>query len=305
MIALNSEIHHTRPLDESGDLVDISYQGLVSIMKLMDADKRDDLVFMNLGYKYSENDYGPFMALTQGVYYPGVDRAYLVNDIDIKSDDLVEEGCMNLPSSGDPEELFRWVYVRKRGGLDPKKWIVPASAKKPLAFYTSDMTIICDGDNRRLHRMANRSAFAVLHDGKVMPCHSREALRDDSKGFRKCLQSNNKAMGYHWGPAAVNLLNDSRHLWLVEVGEPVYENVDATLRFGVDSEWVKSLLFARQAPLTESGRKRPILHWVREHKRRLQNKEDIDISKHLRGITEVKMSELNFKITQPVKENGK
>jgi hypothetical protein len=306
MIALNSEIFHTRTLEESGDLVDISYQGLVSIMKLMDVNKkRDSIIFMNLGYKYSEKDYGPFMALAHGVYYPGIDRAYLVNDIDVRSDELVEEGCLNLPSTGDPNELFRWVYVKKRGGLDRKKWIVPAVVKDPLAFYTSDMTIICDGNDRRMHRMANRSAFAVMQDGKVVPCHSREALRDESKSFRASLQTNNKYMGYHWGPAAVNLLNDSKHLWLVEVGEPIYDNMNAVLRFGVDSEWVKSLLFAREAPLTESGRKRPILHWVREHKRRLKNKEDIDISKHLRGITEVSMSELNFKITQPVKENGK
>jgi hypothetical protein len=303
MIALNSDIYYTRTLEEAGDLVDITYQGLISIMKLMDSDKRDSITFMNLGYKYSNKDFGPVMALAHGVYFPGVSRAYLVNDIDIQSDELVDEGCLRLPPSADTGELFRWVYIKKRGGLDKSKWIVPHQAKKPLAFYTSDMTVISDG-NDRLSKLANRSAFAVLDDGKVVPCHSREALRDESKGFRRSLQSNNKMMGYHWGPAAVNLLNDSRHLWLVEVGEPVSEKMDATLRFGVDAEWVKSLLYAREAPLTESGRKRPILHWVKEHKRRLKNKEDIDISKHLRGITEVSMSNLDFKITQPVKENG-
>lgn len=304
MIALNTQINYTWNLEDSGDLVDITYQGLISIMKLLDRDKTDNVTFMNLGYQYSTKDFGPTMALAHGVYYPGVTRAYFVNDIDIGSDELIEEGCMVLPPSSDTGELFRWVFVKKRGGLDGKKWLIPANARKPLAFYTSDMTIINDG-NDRLARLANRSAFAVLSDGKVVPCHSREALRDESRGFRKSLLSNNKIMGYHWGPAAVNLLNDSRHLWLVEVGEPVTRKINATLRFGVDSEWVKSLLIAREAPLTESGRKRPILHWVKEHKRRLQNKEDIDISKHLRGITEVTMSDLKFKITQPVKENVK
>ena len=97
-------------------------------------------------------------------------------------------------------------------------------------------------------------------------------------------------------------ITDSRHLWRVETAERVVGGRHKTpLRLGVSVEHVKSLFYARQAPLTESGRRRPILHWVRAHQRRIAAGIDIDVRKHLRGIEAFEMDGFAFRITQPTK----
>ena len=95
---------------------------------------------------------------------------------------------------------------------------------------------------------------------------------------------------------------DRLFIWNIETQEPNTElGIPALVTFGVEAEMVKSLVYARSLPVTESGRKRPILHWVRAHQRRMQDGVDVDIEKFLRGITEFDMGGLNFRITRPVK----
>lgn len=89
---------------------------------------------------------------------------------------------------------------------------------------------------------------------------------------------------------------DRRHLWNVMATES-----EAKAQFGVYEEQIKSLFYARSLPLTTTGRKRPILHWVNAHRRRMNAGIDIDIRKHLRGIEEFEMKGTNFCITRPVK----
>jgi hypothetical protein len=94
---------------------------------------------------------------------------------------------------------------------------------------------------------------------------------------------------------------DSKYLWNVRAFKMAdNEHMEGNVRFGVYGEHVKSLFFARDLPLTESGRKKPILHWVSAHKRRLQAGQDIDIEKHLRGTRGVlAMGDYRFIITRP------
>lgn len=90
--------------------------------------------------------------------------------------------------------------------------------------------------------------------------------------------------------------NDRKHLWNVVANEG---NAKAT--FGVYPDQIQSLFYAREMPMTETGRKRPILHWVAAHQRRLKNGIDVDIEKHLRGINEFVYQGTKFKITRPLK----
>jgi hypothetical protein len=100
----------------------------------------------------------------------------------------------------------------------------------------------------------------------------------------------------------MNIWNDRRFIWNVETVEPILNHSGPTpMIMGVSPEHVKSLFYARDLPLTETGRKRPILHWVRAHERRLKSGIEIDIAKHLRGITGFSMHGFDFKITRPVK----
>lgn len=99
---------------------------------------------------------------------------------------------------------------------------------------------------------------------------------------------------------AMNAWADSRYLWQARTSENI-GLCDLRLRLGLDKEHIKSLFYARSLPVTETGRKRPILHWVRAHKRRLKAGIDIDISPYLQGITALDMDGLRFQITQPNK----
>ena len=96
----------------------------------------------------------------------------------------------------------------------------------------------------------------------------------------------------------VQFYQDRRFLWNVTANEGIAKST-----FGVYEEQIKSLFYSREIPMTETGRKRPILHWVAAHQRRIKSGIDIDISKHLRGIDEFVYNGTKFKITQPIKKS--
>ena len=97
--------------------------------------------------------------------------------------------------------------------------------------------------------------------------------------------------------STLQFYQDRRFLWNVVAKE---NNSKAT--FGVYEEQIKSLFYSRELPLTETGRKRPILHWVASHQRRMKNGIDIDIEKHLRGCNEFIYQGTKFTITNPLKK---
>lgn len=98
------------------------------------------------------------------------------------------------------------------------------------------------------------------------------------------------------GSMTIQYWQDRRFLWNVTANEGI-----AKATFGVYPEQIKSLFYAREIPLTETGRKRPILHWVSAHQRRIKSGIEIDIDKHLRGTTEFVYQGTKFIITSPIK----
>lgn len=76
----------------------------------------------------------------------------------------------------------------------------------------------------------------------------------------------------------------------------VAQESDAKCEVGVEVEQIKSLLYARTLPLTVTGRKRPILHLVASHRRRMKEGIDIDISQYLRGIEKVEIGGTIFTV---------
>jgi hypothetical protein len=69
---------------------------------------------------------------------------------------------------------------------------------------------------------------------------------------------------------------------------------------GCTAEEVKSLLYARELPVTATGRKRPILHLVASHRRRMKEGHEIDIEPFMRGVREVVMDGTRFSVRGPV-----
>jgi hypothetical protein len=97
--------------------------------------------------------------------------------------------------------------------------------------------------------------------------------------------------------SALNQSGESSLLWKVEADEG-----EARAIFGVHEEQVKSLFYARTLPLSETGRKRPILHWVAAHRRRIKEGIEVDVRRHMRGITEFVLLDTKFTITNPPKK---
>lgn len=87
---------------------------------------------------------------------------------------------------------------------------------------------------------------------------------------------------------------DRRFCWEISANEGF-----GKASLGCTSEEVKSLLYARQLPVTATGRKRPILHLVAAHRRRMLEGVDVDIKPFLRGVAEVTMDGTLFKVRGP------
>jgi len=90
---------------------------------------------------------------------------------------------------------------------------------------------------------------------------------------------------------------EKRYLWNVEASET--KRNSAT--FGVHQSQICSLFKCREEPLSKTGRRRPILHWVEAHQRTLRNGDILEVPRKLRGITEFVLGGTKFKITQPIK----
>ena len=98
----------------------------------------------------------------------------------------------------------------------------------------------------------------------------------------------------------VGAIDDARHLWSSTAEESVLGGTKTKIRMGMTIEQVKSIFYARSLPLTDTGRKRPILHLVSAHKRRIKEGIDVDINKHVRGLDVVSMHGMTFKIRPPL-----
>lgn len=137
--------------------------------------------------------------------------------------------------------------------------------------------------------------FVTLNpnSGRITPCimkgrHRQEAIQDrlNDKGAKTEVILN----------IGLQIVDDFQHQWRITA-----VNNDTKVTVGAYAENVKSLLYARTLPMTPSGRKRPILHAVRAHRRRLKEGTEIDISKFLRGTREIEMDGTLFKVDAPEK----
>lgn len=87
---------------------------------------------------------------------------------------------------------------------------------------------------------------------------------------------------------------DRRFCWTITASESA-----ARAHLGCMSEEIKSLLYARSLPMTSTGRKRPILHLVEAHKRRMRNGTDVDVTAFLRGQQTVEIGGTQFTVRAP------
>ena len=241
-----------------------------------------------------------------GVYFPPNDREILYTDqIDLINDGLPKEAIWSynpLENFYAPQktdllngEYFRLGYIRKIQNIPPGilnkngfKYFANQHIYKMLHFSATE--------NNGFHLM--KSYVTIDQTGKI---HDTYARTNDGKLFitaHGCMHDSNVITEIGWTAAIIGFYQDKKYLWNVTANEGY-----AKATFGVYPEEIKSLFYARSLPLTAMGRKRPILHWVAAHRRRLKSGIEIDIDKHLRGINDFVFNGTKFSITQPTKLN--
>lgn len=133
--------------------------------------------------------------------------------------------------------------------------------------------------------------FSVAKDGEVFDC----VWSNPSLGMSNYGRERMAIELLAHGLICLVLLADRRHCWTITAQENV-----ARAHLGCMQEEVKSLLYARSLPMTATGRKRPILHLVEAHKRRMRNGTDVDVTTFLRGQQKVEFGGTVFTVNPPM-----
>ena len=164
--------------------------------------------------------------------------------------------------------------------------------------------------NDRIEGICNY--FVMTPDGKIVSSYRIVQDYDPITGRCNFLRKDEAWLkardttGDYWGcEDKVSLLanvtlqfyQDRKYLWNVLAKEGI-----AKATFAVHPEQVKSLFYSRELPMTDSGRKRPILHWVKAHQRRMKEGIEFDVKDHLRGTSEFVYNGTKFEIINPFKE---
>lgn len=225
-----------------------------------------------------------------GVRFPWKDRITFGSEIDLVNDQLCDMAVIGLTRN--IKDVFASaVYACKVLLTDTPKHKALAGA---IAIYrvgwingvSSLSRSVCRGEKGGIESLTQSAYAGVMPDGCCVGCKPNGQPSFWGAGVLAYVQ------GMH---------NDRRYFWDVQATEEFWDGLPAKAHFSIDKEYVKSLFYARSLPETDKGRLRPILHWVRAHKRRMKEGIDIDINKHLRGIDAFNMHGLNFSINAPRK----
>lgn len=233
-----------------------------------------------------------------GPYIPSPSRVVVAHNkeeetgyFDVHNDPLPEFGCVATPPwSGRKKSVYLSAsYIRRTKTLG-KYWV----KRNPGILYEM---FSMDATNHGIE--GERRFFTVSKEGVVMACTQRIP---NNHGYQaggmpvEIVEPGGEWRAYVAAGASFVLqwLADRRFCWSITAQEK-----SAKAHLGCMKEEIKSLLYARSLPMTATGRKRPILHLVEAHKRRLQAGTDIDITAFLRGTQTVEISGTVFMVRPP------
>lgn len=212
---------------------------------------------------------------------------------DVENDPLPLRGCYAFRPGGLCVDEFKDAYlfiehVRKVESLG-RYW---HKRKGGTLYEMLTIRVLSDGID------GERRYFTVTNQGEVVACTQRIS---DVRGYMpgvavKTLEPEEKWLHETsvWASVTLQSLADRRFCWTITAQEKT-----AKAHLGCMQEEVKSLLYARSLPMTDTGRKRPILHLVEAHKRRMKNGTDVDVTAFLRGQQTVEIGGTVFKVQAP------
>ena len=227
-----------------------------------------------------------------GVYITAPDRVCMSPEYGASVLRWPSVGCISLGSQykgqGLPDDLIesycRLIYFRRLNKL-PAHSVMLANGdpyELVLAWPQDNGPVI--GATRYL--TVNRRTGIVSPTVPVWHKNNANFVRDRLSDFQ---ETDGFALS-----VALQFTDDSRHIWTITA-----QNDVSKVTVGAHSDCVKSLLYARSLPVTTSGRKRPILHVVHAHRRRLKNGIDVQIGDFLRGSMEVVMNDTKYTVAAP------
>lgn len=233
-----------------------------------------------------------FYLRRKGVYIPSNTREVIYNEekdqieFDPSLDGMPKSGYIGLGSSDNIKDCeftgyFTGISFQEVGSL-PKGFTRQGAGKiyKQIVLVTGN-----NGIDGRL------GYFTVSKQGNILGCNMHG---HDRTGHIVCENSNVITEVGQWGAIAMSYTADSRFSWSITAIEH-----EAKAIIGCMKEEVKSLLYARSLPASATGRKRPILHLVEAHKRRMKNGTDIDITSFLKGSQTIEMNGTTFIVNPP------
>ena len=235
---------------------------------------------------------------TRDILAPADDGRLL---IDIVNDGVPSRGCVFFNSDNCPEikrvskSSYATIFFFKRmdsGSMHiPKHWI---RFDEPIQKNFFEFWQV---DCQREAVEGERFFVGLSRDGEVVPLMGRAIFQSGYGQNIEIRTPHNQLLinalnAFH----AFQFIADKRFCWSITAREQ-----QASIELGCTREEVKSLLYARSLPVTDSGRKRPILHLVRAHKRRLKSGIEVDIEPFLRGERIVEINGTTFIVNPPEK----
>jgi hypothetical protein len=217
------------------------------------------------------------------------------NSFDMVNDTLPKVGCFGFAvkptdavKQNHPDAYFASIYVKKTDSLG-KRW-----CKRKGGELYEMVTLIAKAQGIT----GERSFFTVTKNGEVSSCNVQIASTAGyMPGVKQTILShedNYLLERETWASVTLNAEADKRFCWTITAKE-----ADAKVHLGCMKEEIKSLLYARELPMTATGRKRPVLHLVEAHKRRIKAGTDINIDSFLRGVQTVEIGGTQFTINPP------
>ena len=245
-----------------------------------------------------------------GLYFSPGDRMTSAHDVDILNDGLPQHAIISEPQEQTETPIFdksqaadiltgylysHWMIRQKIGAKMPKNW---GSTGDGVLYAKFSLVARNEGGligTKRYVRINSKT-------GRIYPCVRTQQYHNGFKHVTETVEGPTlmkvAEQDITTTACTIGLYTDKRHLWNVAVSEDSTRNV----LFGVYPEQIQSLFYARDLPMTVTGRKRPILHWVSAHKRRIKEGTEVDVKKHMRGITSFEMNGTTFNITEPIKK---
>lgn len=240
-----------------------------------------------------------------GCYFPSNDRVIYSEQSDdgrsakIQSIDIINDGRPDVCLwSNNADNLWEKNYLQTfymeaiRELPNPFKTDYPGKIYRVAALsFNEKVTGVCDyvtinnkGEVRSVYRPVEYRDPVTGRHIKI-----KDLPQSDTEHSEDCITV--------WAGATLQIYQDRRYLWNVCAKEGI-----AKATFAVHPEQIKSLFYARDLPMTDTGRKRPILHWVRSHQRRMKEGTDVSVEKYLRGTHEFVYNNTKFEITNPTKD---